>query len=314
MMVVLFSLSVFAQDTFLLSGQIKARDSQTFYAPKSDTWQVQVQWILPEGEIAQKGDLVVVFDSGLIQSQIEQEEAALISAQEELHRIKTTTEQTLLEAIYAQKRSALLLEKAKINASISIEHISRYDYEKHQLEYEKAIIFNAKTKEKLTQTKLANKVAVTKQNITIAKHQEKLRYNQEKLKEMSPKAERTGPVLYQNSPWTGEKLYVGITAQPGWKIVKIPSLNGLYIETWVHEVDYKYLTLGTEAKLTFDAFPLQPLTAKLSQVSTQPEARKEWGNDVYFRADFEFTNKSALNLLPGMSAQLEFIGAHNEQE
>ena len=50
-----------ALETFLLSGQIKASDNQSFFSPKSDSWQVQVQWILPEGDIAQK-----LFFEGLI--------------------------------------------------------------------------------------------------------------------------------------------------------------------------------------------------------------------------------------------------------
>jgi len=309
----LVNASALAQETFLLSGQIKASENQSFYAPKSESWKVQVQWILPEGEIAQEGDLVVVYDSGSIQSEIEQVNVSLISSKEELHRINTTSEQNLLESTYAEKRTALMLEKARIDASITIDHISRYDHEKYQLEYEKAIIANAKAKETLKQTILSNQVSIAKQKIKITKHQDKLQYNENKLKQMSLKAKRTGPVLYGNHPWTGEKIYVGITAQPGWKIVEIPSLNGMYIEAWVHEVDYKHLALGTTASLIFDAFPQQPLTAKLSEISTQPEAQKEWGNDVYFRTHFEFTNDLALTLLPGMSAQLEFTGVNNEQ-
>ena len=77
----------FAQTPLILSGQIKASDNQTFYAPKTDNWRVQVQWLLPEGDIAKEGDLVVVFDSGSIQSQIEQEKVSLIAANEELYRI-----------------------------------------------------------------------------------------------------------------------------------------------------------------------------------------------------------------------------------
>ena len=68
---------VFAQTPLILSGQIKASDNQTFYAPKTDNWRVQVQWLLPEGDIAKEGDLVVVFDSGSIQSQIEQTSPAV---------------------------------------------------------------------------------------------------------------------------------------------------------------------------------------------------------------------------------------------
>jgi multidrug resistance efflux pump len=308
----LLSLSCFADDVFILSGEIRASDNQTFYAPKTDNWRVQLQWMLPEGEMAQKGDLVVVFDSGSIQSRIAQDEVSLVAAQEEFHRLVSNNEQSLLEASYGQKRTALLLEKSRIDASISVEHLSEYDYKKNQLEFEKSLISHAKALENLKQTKIANQVAVNKQQLTINKHQQELNYNRYKLKKMSLYAERSGPILYGNHPWNGEKIFVGMTAQPSWKIAEIPSMSVLFIEAWIHEVDYKNLALNQQVKLTFDAFPYAQLTAKLTEISTQPEERQEWGNDVYYRTVFDFDKKSALTLLPGMSAQLQFAGASDE--
>ncbi len=306
------SFSTFSSDVFILSGQIKASDNQTFYAPKTDNWRVQVQWMLPEGEVAKKGDLVVVFDSGSIQSTIEQKEVSLIAAEEELHRTTSSNEQKQLEASYGKKRTALLLEKSRIDAGISIEHLSQYDYKKNQLAFEKAVIADAKAQENLKQIKVANSVAITKQHLKIAEHKEELQYNRNKLKQMSVYAERSGPVLYGSHPWNGEKVFVGMTAQPSWKIAEIPSMSGLYIEAWVHEVDYKNLAVNNKAKLIFDAFPNSTLMAKLTEISTQPEERKEWGGDVYYRTVFEFDLLEELTLLPGMSAQLEFYGANDE--
>jgi multidrug resistance efflux pump len=315
--IVLCSLSIFskvsAQTPLILSGQIKASDNQTFYSPKTDTWNVQVQWLLPEGDIAQEGDLVVVFDSGSIQSQIEQEKVSLIAANEELFRITSQAEQSLLEATYGQKRTALLLDKARIDAGISVEHLSKYDYQKNQLELEKAVVANAKSLENLKQVKVANTVSMTKQKITIVKHQDKLKYNEFKLKQMSGYAERSGPVLYGTHPWNGEKVFVGMTAQPSWEIAKIPSVNGLYIESWVHEVDFKNMHLNTSVDFKLDAFPQFDFIAKLTEISSQPEERKEWGGGVYYRAVFSFAVDEELTLLPGMSAQLEFKGV-NESE
>ena len=159
---------------------------------------------------------------------------------------------------------------------------------------------------------MANKVALTKQKLTIQKYQQQLKYNQNKFKKMSVYAQRSGPVLYANHPWSGEKVFVGMTAQPAWKIAEIPSLNGLYIEAWVHEVDHKNLILNSQAKLKFDAYPHTALTAKLTDISTQPEAQKEWGNDVYYRTVFEFDTNTNFKILPGMSAQLEFEGVNHE--
>jgi len=299
-----------AQTPLILSGQVKASDNQTFYAPKTDNWRVQVQWMLPEGDIAKEGDLVVVFDSGSIQSQIDQEEVSLIASKEELFRITSNGEQSLLEATYGQKRTALLLDKARIDAGISIEHLSKYDYQKNQLELEKAVVANAKSLENLKQVKVANAVAITKQKITIVKHENKLEYNENKLKQMSVYAQRSGPVLYGNHPWNGEKVFVGMTAQPSWKIAEIPSVNGLYIEAWVHEVDIKNMKINTSVDFKLDAFPQHNLVATLEEISSQPEERKEWGGDVYYRSVFSFKADKALTLLPGMSAQLEFTGVN----
>jgi hypothetical protein len=308
-----FSTPVLAKTPLILSGQIKASDNQTFYSPKTDSWRVQVQWLLPEGDIAQEGDLVVVFDSGSIQSQIEQEKVSLIAANEELFRITSSAEQSLLEATYGQKRTALLLDKARIDAGISVEHLSKYDYQKNQLELEKAVVANAKSVENLKQVKVANNVAVTKQKITIVKHQDKLKYKESKLEQMSGYAKRTGPVLYGSHPWNGEKVFVGMTAQPSWKIAEIPSVNGLYIEAWVHEVDYKNMHLNTSVDFKLDAFPEYNFVAKLTEISSQPEERKEWGGDVYYRAVFSFNIDEKLTLLPGMSAQLEMTGVSQSE-
>ena len=301
-----------AENKLILSGEIKAADNQTFYSPKTDNWRVQLQWLLPEGEVAKKGDLVVVFDSGAIQNTIEQTEVSAVAAEEELARKQSQAKQQLMEKEFAQKRTELLLKKARIDASISVEHLSRYDFEKYQLDLEKALLANAKAKDELAQQKVVNKVNITKQQLTIEKYQFDLDYNRAKLEKMSLYAERTGPILYASHPWNGEKIYVGMTVQPAWRIAEIASINGLYIETWVHEVDYKKIAVNQTATLVFDAYPEQHFVAKATEISTQPEERKLWGEDVYYRALFSFNVDDSITLLPGMNAQLELAGASNE--
>ncbi|WP_054205022.1 MULTISPECIES: HlyD family secretion protein [Pseudoalteromonas] len=305
------SFSTFAQ-SLLLSGELKASENQIFYAPKSDTWRVQVQWMMEEGEIAQKGDTVVVFDSGTIATEIEQDEVNLEAAQEELIRITTSNKENQIEAEFNFKRSELLLERARIDAAIPQVNLSTYDYQKNQLEFEKALINKQKASEELLQVKTENSVAYNKQLLTIEQLKTNLEYNKNQLASMSIQALRSGPVLYANHPWNGEKAFVGMTAQPGWKIAEIPAMSELYIEAWVHEIDYHQLKLGQQAQLLFDAYLQQPLSATLSEVSTQPEERLQWGKDAYFRTRFNFS-AVALNLLPGMSAKLT-IGADTDEE
>lgn len=289
----------------VLSGTVRASDNQTFYAPKTDNWRVQVQWLLPEGEVATEGDLVVAFDGSSLESQIEQDQLSLFTAQEELQRKESSAEQKLTEANFAVVRAELALQKARIDAQIGQSHLSEYDFQKNQLEYERKTIALSKAKETQAQTKIENSVSIEKQKLNIAKLTQRIDYSKEKLKGMSVYAKRSGPVLYANHPWSGDKVFVGMTAQPNWKIAEIPSMKGLFIEAWIHEVDYQHFRAGQQAKLSFDAYPETNLMATLERLSTQPEERKSWGKDVYYKASFEFTVPKDIKLLPGMSAQLE---------
>lgn len=298
---------VTAQISTIFTGQVKAGDNQSFYSPKTDSWRVQVQWMLPEGDIAKKGDLVVVFDGSSIESTIEQTNTSLIAAEEELFRLQGKAEQDLLEAQFNHKRNELNLEKAKIDASVGQEHLSEYDYQQNQLNYEKALVARAKSKEQLAQTEIVNKVAIRKQQLSIEQLNKTLEYNRKKLTYMGLRAERSGPVIYAEHPWNGEKVFIGMTAQPSWLIAEIPSLQGLYIEAWIHEVDYQQLILNAKATLLLDAYSQTPMDAQLTEISTQPEARKEWGNDVYYRTKFSFKNTAKLKILPGMSGQITFV-------
>jgi len=298
----------------LLTGTVKAQDNQNFYAPKTDSWRVEIKWMPPEGNIVKKGELAVVFDSGSIESKIEQAEISLLAAEEELQRLTKNGQQAVLEAKFAVNRTELLLKKAKIEASIPKKLIIEYDYQKYQVGYEKALVALVKAQDKYKQAKLSDQVAVKKQKLTISKHQDSLAYNNDKLSKMALYAKRTGPILYAENPWNGDKIFVGTTVQASWKIAEIPSLSGLYIETWVHEIDYEKVKKSSSAQLSFDAFPGQKFLANFVSVTTQPEERKNWGNDVYYKATYRFTAPPTLKLLPGMSALLVLTNSSPQNE
>lgn len=295
---------LFAQN-FLLSGEVKTKDSQVFYAPRTDNWRVQLKWMLPEGDIAKPGDVVVVFDSGTIENAIEQAKAQLLTAKDELFRVESESTQKLIEAEHEVAKTTLLLEKAKIDAGIGKAFISTFDYEKNQLAFEKAIVAKVKAEEKLSQVIVANEVAIKKQKLSIAKTENELRYQTNKLTKMRIEATKEGAIIYGKHPWNGEKVFVGMTAQPSWKIAEIPSGNELFIEAWLHEVDFQKVVANQSAILRFDAYPDQKLSTTLLDVATQPEERTQWGDDVYYRLMFSLSTDLNFKIMPGMSVQIE---------
>ncbi|MEJ6475417.1 HlyD family secretion protein [Pseudoalteromonas piscicida] len=296
----------------LISGVVKAGETQVFHAPMTDAWRAQIQWMLPEGEVAQAGDVVVVYDSGSIATSIDQDKVALDAAKDEYKRLVQDGAQRVLEAQFQLKRAMLLVERAQIDASVPKANISTYDYEQYQLTLEKAIIEKHKAQTSLNQAETEAKANAQKQQIEINRLEASLSHNQALLDEMSLKAINSGPILYADHPWKGFKLFAGATVQPGWKVAEIPSSNGLYLEAWIHEVDAKGIKAGQTAELKFDAFHSHPISSQLAELATQPEKRQDWGQGMYYRAKFTFA-QSNLPLLPGMSGSVTLKGVHDEK-
>ncbi|WP_237067129.1 HlyD family secretion protein [Microbulbifer guangxiensis] len=295
-----------ASSPLLLSGELRARESQVFYAPMTDDWQVEVQWLMPEGQVAQPGEIVVVFDGASIQGDIDSETVALNTAREKLQQEKNQHAQTVLEKEFALKREQLLLKKAGIDAAVPRQFLSDFEYESFQVAESEARANVEKARKELAQAKLARDVAIRKQQINIDRSLNKLELKRDSLAAMTLRAERAGPVLYGKHPWTGERVFVGMTAQPSWEIAEIPSMSDLYVEAWLHEIDIDRVRAGQSAMLTFDSRLHSTFPATLTDVSSQPQKRKEWGNGLYYRLVFSLAEAPEFKILPGMGARIEF--------
>ncbi|HEY8569502.1 hypothetical protein [Microbulbifer sp.] len=289
----------------LLSGEVRARNSQQFLSPMTDNWRVELQWLMPEGQVAEAGEIVAVFDGAQLQGQITSESVALITAEEKLQQETSKHAETVLEAEYALKREQLLLKKARIDAAIPDKFLSKFEYESYQVAVTEALTSVHKAEEALAQAQLTREVALEKQRILIERSKDKLAMLEQRLSDMSLRAERQGPVIYGKHPWTGERVFVGMTAQPSWIIAEIPSLQHLYIESWLHEIDVDRVAEAMQGTLIFDAYPNQPLGVTLTTVATQPEKRNGWGPGLFYRMEFTLAEDTPFQLLPGMGARIE---------
>lgn len=311
LLVLLFAANpvVALQAPLLLSGELRAEESQSFMSPMTDNWRVEVQWLMPEGQVAKPGEIVAVFDGATIQGEIDSEMVALETAEEKLKKDDSKFEQDALEKKFALKRAELLLKKAAIDAAVPEQYLSAYEFESYQVAKKEAESAVRKARKELAQAELTREVAATKQRAKIATSQTRLEHKRAQLASMSLRAERSGPVLYGKHPWTGERVFVGMTAQPGWLIAEIPSLSDLYVEAWLHEVDADRVQSGQEAELVFDAYLERRIPTRLAEVSTQPQKRQQLGPGLYYRLVFKFIEMPEVGLLPGMGARIEFAGA-----
>lgn len=122
---------------------------------------------------------------------------------------------------------------------------------------------------------------------------------------MSIYAERTGSMSYSYHPWYRTKLFAGVTAQPGWLIAEVVEQQGLYIESWVHEMDVDRLKHAKKLQAKFDVAPEQAFPVHLTELAPQGEKRQSWGNAIYFKARFRTEQLPVTDALLGMGLLIE---------
>ncbi|MDA8622273.1 HlyD family efflux transporter periplasmic adaptor subunit [Psychrosphaera sp.] len=299
-------------ESVLITGEIASLEKQIVSAPRTDRWQIQIQWMFEEGKIANKGDLIAVFDSGSIKSQIKQSEEQLSSEKLLLKKKELDLEQAVTDAESALAIAELEVEKARIEADITSTDVSKYDKGRYQIALERALLNKIKAEQALIVKKKEQEVEIAKQKISIIKIEERLAYQRQTLKRASVRAEITGQVTHMMHPWHGEKITAGTMLQQSMKAMLVQGKGGYQVQAWVHEIDVNKVKAGSAASLKLDAFPKQNFEGVVQSVASQSEQIANWSNSSYHRIYLKFKQQPNIELLPGMSVQVVVEGEADE--
>lgn len=295
-----------ANTPLLLTGEVASAQSQTVTAPKSTGWQIQIQWLAEEGTIVNKGDLIAVFDSGGIQTQLEENEEQLETQKLELIKTEMDLNQAVVEAEGQVKLTSILVKKTRIEANIPDGEVSDYEKGKYVVAYEKAIMEKIKAEENLKLKQAERDVGIQKQQIEITKLKEKIEYQQGQVEKLSVRATVNGPVSHVMHPWMQQKISAGTNVQPAWEVIRVQAQSSYQVTSWIHEIDAVKLDLSkSDLTLTLDAYPNQSYKGRLLSVSSQAEQRNQWSDSAYYRLDIAFDEPLKNDIYPGMSVRIE---------
>lgn len=305
--VMLLSSNVWANDQVtLLTGIITSSEYHLVTAPKTNRWQVQIQWMADEGSIVNAGDLVAVFDSGGIESQLEMNEERRETNSLELLKLEMDKGQAVLEAQGALKLANILVEKTRIEASVPDGEISAYEKGKSVIAYEKALTAKIKAQENYKLKLEEQQVEINKKNIEILKLEEQISYQRSQLEKLSVKAKVTGPVTHAMHQWMAQKIAIGMNIQASWEVLTVQAAATYQVSAWLHEIDAARIDLAqSQFKLTLDAYPEQSYTGKVLTVSSQAEQKSQWSDSAYYRVELGFVEPLKQAVFPGMSVRVQ---------
>jgi len=300
-----------ANDKVLLTGKIVSGDVQKFTVPWSNTWRQQIKWLKAEGESVEKGDLVVLFDTANLDSQIEQEKVNLRNTKDKAIKSKLDLELQLINAEHDLVKTKLQLKLAKYLNEVPERFRSGFEKDSIQFDFKKSKEAYKQSKVKLETAKEALLADILKQQLEVQRIGAILDKKQYELKKLQLHSERKGTVIHAMHPWDGSKISEGQSVQTSWAVASIPGTGGEFIQSWVNEVDWPKLKLNQAVKLTLDAYPKFPFVGKISKIGFQAESKKEWGRATYYDVEIQITELSKQKLIPGMSVLIELISTNN---
>jgi multidrug efflux pump subunit AcrA (membrane-fusion protein) len=289
--------------TVILTGSLKALEAEAFIVPYSNTWQLQLKWMVPEGDYVKAGDPVVRFDTSTLVSDIENSEMSLQVKEEERTQKLADYNHQKFELEVKAKQADVDYKKKEIDASIPKGITTNYEYDHSQLELKKSgHSLNSAQMEK--EVKLAEiKSQIKRMEIEIDEIRTKLENLKENLNKMTLVAATSGTVVYGKHEWQNRKIQVGDTVFPTWVVATIPDKDSLQVEAWVNETDIHKVKARQKVNLFLDAYPGKRFTGMVKEVLNSAEEKKEWGKSHYFRVDIRMDKRDLDIMKPGMSVR-----------
>lgn len=289
--------------TVILTGSLKALKAEEFIVPYSSTWQIQLKWMVREGDYVKAGDPVARFDTSTLVSDIENSEMNLQVKEEERTQKLADYNHQKFELEVKAKQAEVDYKKKEIDASIPRGITTNYKYDHSQLDLKKSgHSLNSAQMEK--EVKLAEiKSQIKRMEIEIDEIRTKLEHLQGTLKKMTLYAVTSGTVVYGKHEWQGRKIQVGDTVFPTWIVATIPDKDSLQVEAWVNETDIHKVKPRQKVSLFLDAYPGKRFTGMVKEVLNSAEEKKEWGKSHYFRVDIRMDKRDLDIMKPGMSVK-----------
>jgi multidrug efflux pump subunit AcrA (membrane-fusion protein) len=289
--------------TILLTGNIKAREAERMVVPLTSSWQVQIKWMVKEGDSVKPGDTVVRFDTSNVAADIENLEMTLQDKQEQKKQKLAEYANQKKELEFKEKQAQIMLQQKELDAAIPKGIISDYQYELNRLELNKS-------SEALKKAQVEKEVGLAilqseLKKLGIETEEAKLKFEnaQKDNESLTLKAKTAGVIIYGRHEWMGRKIQVGDNVQSTWTVASIPNLTSLYVEAWVNETHIHRIKPGQTVDIVPDAYPDKHFYGTIKDVLNNAEKIERRGKAHYFNASIELESRDLTIMKPGMSVK-----------
>ena len=294
-------------ERMLLTGELDAEQSIELVTPRTENWQIAIQWMVEDGARVKKGERIVEFDNSSVIEKLLELELAVIEAGIELDSERAKSAVDAADKAFEVDNQKTLVAKAELDAGVPEHLVSRRDFQNFRLALERAKTALANAKSDLKSVSDGGRLEQQVKEIAFQKAMRSYTAAGGQLDALSLTAPRDGVVVIGEHPWEGRKLQIGDNAWPGLAVAKLPDLSELIVEATLSDVDDGRVVPGTEVTCIVDAFPDAPLRGVIRAVSPVAQEQQQQSTRRFFAVVIELEQADAANLRPGLSVKVDVV-------
>jgi len=287
------------------TGEIRAANSVTLQAPRTQYPQLQIVYMIPEGTTVKQGDVVVQFATKDVDKTIADKESELSILMSDLAKLKADqsaavgdAEAQVQNAELQYKLSQLNLERMQFEAEI--------ERKRAELQVEQNRIALEQAKRKIESRKIINKSELEKQLLKIDQIKNDIKKAKDDREKFTLRAPIPGLVVYEMNWQTNRKFNVGDSPWWGQGVVSLPDLSKVQAVTQVNEVDVSKVKKGQRARVKLDAFPDKEFWGSVASVATIGRTKDRTSTVKQFEVVIDIEGTDPI-LKPGMTTSNEVI-------
>lgn len=292
--------------TIIVSGELQAERSREISCPRIRSgFSSTITFMADEGANVSEGDRILEFDSSDLVSSKAEAERQLDEAELQIRKTAADLAATRCDLQNAVSVAEGNLKIAKLYAAIPEELIPDNDYQRYQMELERAQLALEKATEQLQNHDAAVPAQLGLVQVQKAQAELELRRIETDLELLRVNAPQNGIVIYGDNWRENRKIQVGDSVFPRMTVMSLPDLTSMQIVGYVYDTELRYLRPGAEVIFGLVAIPGKTWTGKLVSL-TSVAGRKGFASDhKVFRALIKPDSQESEIWRPGMTARVE---------
>src|SRR5436190_9181856 len=279
-------------------GNLKSTKATPLTAPHDAPGPLKIAWIVPDGALLKKDEVVVRFDPTDFETQLVAGQSDRNTALNGMKKSNTESGTTRTNLRRDAKQADAELAAARRFTFDDAEIFSRFQRIEAQIDEH-----YASDKKQYAQGVLKVRDSLSKADrdllgIEQKKADLKIHNAEQGLHALEVRAPYDGILVLQRD-WRGDTVRTGDTAWPGMPIGEIPDLNSMKAEVFVLEADAAGLAVGEKAILSIDGKPNTSFAGKVTQVDKLARPRFPRVPVQYFGATVTLDKTIAALMKPG---------------